>query len=244
MKWLLCAAAACAGLLLAGCGAGATYPTFGNTAYRLEGQTTSAQGGAPVPTVIYRDGPMVRIETSLPQRGAATIVFDQATNAAYVLTPAAMPATPASAPATGAATPAAPAAEVAQTGVAVRIADTDLPELPEAPWAALGADGAQSTGACTVGGESGHRWQPKSDTGAAPRTACITEDGIVLDVRQGEAVLFEATNVQRGVQDPSLFGVPPNYQVVDPNGVVQDMGRTLDQLANFNSAPATAPAQP
>ena len=64
---------------------------------RIEGATADPDGGATMQTVIYRDGPQMRVETALPNYGPATIVFDESTNAAYVLnpdrpTPAAAPA--------------------------------------------------------------------------------------------------------------------------------------------------------
>lgn len=266
MNWTLRAGAMASVLALAACGLGApAYPTFGETAYRIEG-TTLSESGARIPTVIYRDGPKMRVETTLPGRGPATIVFDSATNAAYVLSAVANPAATTAPPATttappagappaatpgatpapqSGATPAAPAAATpapTNLGVAVRVADTEAPEPIEAPWAALGADGARSSGECNVAGEGGRLWSPRnaSDQGVE-RTACITSDGIVLEVREGERLLFQATRVERGVQDPALFGVPPGYQVVDPQAVVENVGETMDQLDSVTGAPTTAP---
>ncbi len=248
MKWTLRAGAMASVLALAACGLGApTYPTFGEQAYRIEGVTTP-EGGGPIPTTIYRDGPKMRVETTLPGRGPATIVFDSATNAAYVLsavTAPAAPVAPAATPAPGAAPPAAPAPAAANVGVAVRVTDTEAPEPLEAPWAALGAEGATSSGSCNVAGESGRFWTPKNSAEqGVERTACITDDGIVLEVREGERVLFQATSLQRGAQDAALFGVPPGYQVVDPQAVVEGVGQTMDQLDSVTGAPTTAPATP
>jgi hypothetical protein len=99
--------AACAAASLAGCGIGAPqYPTFGETAYRIEGQTADVNGGAPTRTVIYRDGAKMRVEAVLPNYGQAAIVFDEATNAAYVLNPTTGAAMATSPTAPGAVTPA------------------------------------------------------------------------------------------------------------------------------------------
>ena len=183
MRMMFLAAAASAALL-AGCGIGApAYPTFGETSYRIEGSTADANGGAATQTVIYRDGPKMRVEALLPTYGQATIVYDESTNAAYVLNPtnvaftpsAAAPAptspnAPAAAPAAPTATAPAPAAGTTATapaltqpatGVAVRIEDADAPQPLETAWAALGADNARSTGRCEVAGESGREWTPK-----------------------------------------------------------------------------------
>src|SRR5262249_11938502 len=149
---------------VASCGLGApAYPTFGDNSYRIEGFASTPEGRT-IPTVIYRDGSKMRVETTVGNNTHAVIVFDQATNAAYVLTPTAAPAassitttTTTSAP-NGAATTATVAAAPPPSviGVATRVADADAPKPMEASWAALGADHARSTGACQAANASGH----------------------------------------------------------------------------------------
>lgn len=267
MRKLSFLAAAAAAALLAGCGFGApAYPEFSETSYRIEGRTTSPENGATTQTVIYRDGPKMRVEANLPTYGQAAIVFDESTNAAYVLNPTgALPTTPVPTPqpsAAPAATPAAPAQPTTAAGaptaaapspqvigVAVRIQDADAPQPLETAWAALGADNARSTGACEVAGEEGHEWTPReAPAPGVERTACITDDGIVLRVRENERILWEATSLQRGEQDIALFGVPPGYQLIDPQAVAEQVGENLQQLDSVTgatpapSAPAPQPA--
>lgn len=251
---LLVAAASAA--LLSGCGIGApTYPGFTDASYRIEGMTASPDSAGSTQTVIYRDGPKMRVEAMLPQYGQAAIVYDQATGDAYVLNPTAIPimttpttATPpadsASAPSTtaAAASPPAPAAPAQAVGVAVRIADADAPQPLETPWAALGADNAKSDGACEVAGESGHEWRPREETAGVERSACITDDGIVLRVTENGRALWEATSLQRGQQDAALFGVPPGYQLINPQAVAERVGAQMEQLDSVTSAPATMPS--
>lgn len=258
--------AAAAGALLAGCGFGApAYPQFSETSYRVEGRTTSLDTGATTQTVIYRDGPKMRVEATLPTYGQATIVFDESTNAAYVLNPTGAvptapvstaqpapttvaPATPTTAPPNAgtapAATATAPAAAPQVVGVAVRIQDADAPQPLETAWAALGAENARSTGRCEVAGEDGREWTPReAPAPGVERTACITDDGIVLRVRENERVLWEATSLQRGQQDAALFGVPPGYQLIDPQAVAEQVGENLQQLDSVTGA-TPAPATP
>lgn len=252
--------AAVAAITLAACGLGApSYPDFEQTAYRLEGMTRSADNGAPTRTVIYRDGPQMRVEAVLPQMGQATIVFDQTTNGAYVLNPvaaavqpqqptAAPPQQPLAQPAQP--TPTAPApqqqaqtAAPAATGIAVRVEDADAPQPLETAWAALGADNARHVGRCEVAGEQGHEWTPReAPAPGVERTACITDDGIVLRVRENTAVIWEATSLQRGAQDPSMFGIPAGYQVIDPQRAAEEVGETMQQLDSVTGAPP-APQQ-
>ena len=254
-NFLLAAAAAA---LLSACGIGApSYPEFSQTSYRIEGATASASGGAPVQTVIYRNGPQMRVETMLPNMGQATIVFDESTNAAYVLNPtgllpaAAAATTPAAATPQSAATTEpttatqAPATTPPIVGVAVRIEDSDAPQPLETAWAALGGDNARSTGGCEVAGENGHEWTPRqAPAPGVERTACITDDGIVLRVSESGRTLWEATSLQRGEQDAALFGVPPGYQLIDPQAVAAQVGQNLEQLDSVTgAAPAPQPQQ-
>jgi len=241
--------------LLGACGIGAPqYPSFENAAYRVTGRAASPDGAGMTPTVIYRDGPKMRVETTLPDRGLASIVYDQSTDAAYVLSatapapsvaPPTMPIDPAAGastmtPADPALAPPAPVAAPA-LGVAVKVAGANAPQALEAPWAALGAENARSVGACSAAGEEGQEWRPRATEAGDDRVACITSDGIVLRVRDGEHVIFEATQLERGPQDPALFTIPAGYQIVDPEAVVDQVGDTLDQLDSVNSATPTAP---
>lgn len=263
MRKTMFLAAAAAAALLSACGLGApTYPTFGDASYRIEGSTADANGGAPVQTVIYREGPKMRVETMLPNIGQATIVFDESTRAAYVLNPTGQFPTatvqPAAAPAgattttppastTSPATTTAPATTVAAApaqvvGVAVRIEDADAPQPFETAWAALGAENARSTGKCEVAGEAGHDWTPReAPAPGVERTACITDDGIVLRVTESGRTLWQATSVQRGEQDAAMFGVPAGYQLIDPQAVAEQVGQNMEQLDSVTGA--TPPAQ-
>ncbi len=251
MRKLSLYAAAATAVLLAGCGIGApAYPQFGDTAYRIEGATTAFDGsGATTQTVIFRDGPKMRVEANLPTYGAAIVVFDESTNAAYVLNPTvpAAAATITPAPSTDAASPSAATSvtpPVQASGVAVRIEDSSAPQPLETAWEALGSENARSAGDCEVAGEQGHEWTPR--TAPAPgvdRTACITEDGIVLRVRENDRVLWQATSVQRGPQEASLFGVPAGYQLIDPQAVADQVGENLEQLDSVTGAAPPAPQQ-
>lgn len=239
-------AAAAAAALAAACGLGApAYPTFGEADYRIEGAATDANGQS-TRTVIYRDGPKMRVEATLANFGQGAVVFDESTNAAYVLNPtggrapatsaAAAPPASDAAPTTAPATAAPVAAPAQVLGVAVRVDDANAPKPMEAAWQALGGDNARHVGRCTVAGEDGEEWRPRNgDTGV--RTACITEDGIVLRVTQEGAVLWEASALQRGAQDPALFGVPAGYQVIDPQALAEQVGENLEQLDSVAGAP-------
>lgn len=220
MRSVLLAAASAA--FLAGCGIGGPeYPQFGHTAYRMEGLTRPASGSAATRTVIFRDGPKMRVEAVLPTLGAAIIVFEDATDAAYVLDPVRQPA--------AAATPSPSTPKIAPTaGVALRIDDADAPQPLEMAWEALGADNARSAGPCEVAGERGHQWRPREEIAGVERIACITADGIVLRVSENGHALWQTTSLQRGAQDSALFGVPAGYRLIDLRRMAEQVGANLD----------------
>lgn len=270
MRSTFLAAAGMATLLVSGCGIGAAkYPEFGETPYRIEGNTAAPDGSAQTRTVIYRDGPKLRVETMLPHYGEAIVVFDQSTNAAYVLNPRApvlaqaAPGTTVGAQAMQASPPGAtttttlpsgpgvpnttvaPATTPQVIGVAVKLTDADAPQPLENAWAALGAENARSTGRCDVAGERGAEWRPReAPAPGVERTACITSDGIVLRVRENDRVLWEATSVQRGAQEASLFGVPAGYQLIDPDAVAEGVGERMEQLDSVTGSTPPQTPQP
>jgi hypothetical protein len=246
MRVVALLAAAGAVALLAGCGLSEPqYPSFSDASYRLEGAAASGGGAPPIRTVFYRDGAKMRVETMLPNRGQAAIVFDQTTNAAYVLD-AVMPAATVE-PAAATPTTPAPAVQASQepTGVAVRIDDSNAPTPLETAWAALGEENADYVGRCEAGGEQGHEWRPSNADSDVARSACITDDGIVLRITQDGATLWEATSVQRGEQDAALFGVPTGYQIIDPEAVADQVDDNIGELDSVaGEAPAPAPTTP
>ncbi|MES1200472.1 MAG: hypothetical protein ABUS57_03375 [Pseudomonadota bacterium] len=233
MKATLIIAASAAALMLWSCGVGgAKYPSFGGTAYRLEG-VSSSLAEASQRTVIYRDGAKMRVETDLPVYGRAAVVFDQ-DNAAFVVDPARSDwaqhvATSTEPPpvntSAGVSTTIAarPGAVVTppplSAGVAVRISDADAPQPMETFWAVLGQERVIDVGPCVIAGQRGEMWRPKANAASNHRVACITSDGIVLQLREDGRVLFEATRLDRGRQDAHLFGVPVGYRKLDPNHV-------------------------
>ena len=109
----------------------------------------------------------------------------------------------------------------------------------------LGADNAKSAGSCEVANERGHEWQPRENQAGVERTACISDDGIVLRVRENQRVIWQATSLQRGAQDAALFGIPPGYQVIDPAAVAEQVGDRMEQLNSVTGQPTpAAPANP
>lgn len=233
-------AAAAAAFVLAACG-GPAFPQFSQAAYRLEGLTTALDGGPSAHTIIYRDAANMRVETTLPAIGRASVVFDDASGGAYVLNPDAQTAAAASAigvppppPPQPLAVDFAPEALAPPPGVAVRLADADAPQPLEAAWATLGAENTRTKGLCEIAGERGRLWTPREPVEGADRVACITNDGIVLQLTENNGVLWEATSLQRGPQDASLFGVPAGYRIIDRQHTAED---TIDTIA-----PATPPS--
>jgi hypothetical protein len=82
-------------------------------------------------------------------------------------------------------------------------------------------------GTATVAGESCELWEVESKVGlsSGPITACISRDNIPLRTEatfEGKRrVVMEVTEVQRARQDPALFVLPANIQLLKlPKGVM------------------------
>lgn len=201
MRWphLFCIGAVA---LLSSCGVGARYPDFSAKQYQVVGTRTLPGTEISGPATFYRDTERLRYEGLLEQHGVVTVIYDPAREAAYLLEASA------SSRRQFAGDP--------PRRMAVRLSEGDTPQPMEAAWAALGSENVRSFGSCRVAGERGNYWRTREPV--APdvvRTACITPDGIVLQLTENDTLLFEASSVTRGPQASSLFVIPETYQIVD-----------------------------
>lgn len=201
MRWvhLFCIATAA---LIQGCGLGLQYPDFSAKQYRLEGVRTLPGTNISGPAVFFRDHEHLRYEGVTDQHGIATILYDPSRKAAFLLD--------------GANSRRRQFAGPAAPRIALQLSEGDIPQPLEMAWAALGPDGARATGRCRIAGERGGLWRTREPV--APnviRTACITPDGIVLQLTENDVVLFRATSVRRGAQRNALFEIPETYQIID-----------------------------
>jgi hypothetical protein len=200
MRWNFIVAIGAIGTLTA-CGLGAQYPDFSAKQYHLSGERTLPGTEISGPATFYRDGERLRYEGLMENYGVATVVFDPARNAGYLLD---------SASSRGRLF----AGQVTQP-LAMQLSEGETPQPLEVAWAALGAENVRSFGRCRVAGETGALWRPRERI--APdivRTACITPDGIVLQLTENDRVLFEATSLERGPQPASLFEIPETYRII------------------------------
>ncbi len=217
MRWahLLCIGVA---TLLSGCGLGAQYPEFSAKQYRLEGERTLPGTDVSGPATFYRDGERLRYEGLLEKHGVATVVYDPARNAAYLLQ-------------SSASRRRLFAGETPRR-LAMQLSEADTPQPLEVAWAALGASNVRAFGRCRVAGERGNLWRPREPIApGVVRTACIAPDGIVLRLMENDTVLFEATSVTRGPQQPSLFVIPETYQIMNNAELAQVEDETIETSA-------------
>lgn len=90
----------------------------------------------------------------------------------------------------------------------------DMPTPSRAPWVGAGLAGAgyARAGAGRVANTPCAEWQdPQSAGDRTPTTICVTEDGVLLRVRQDQRVLAQADSVTYGPQDTALFRVPDGF---------------------------------
>ena len=200
MRWvhLVCVGGA---TLLSACGLGAQYPDFSAKQYRLEGNRSLPGTEISGPATFYRDDERLRYEGILENHGVATVVYDPVRKMAYMLE-------------SSASRRRLFAGDTPQR-LAMQLSEADTPQPLEVAWAALGPQNVRSFGRCRVAGERGTLWRPREPIAPdVERTACITSDGIVLQLTENDAVLFEATSVERGAQAASLFEIPETYRIL------------------------------
>lgn len=79
--------------------------------------------------------------------------------------------------------------------------------------------GSDNDAAFTNAGQDSVAGLPCTDwlmaTGGA-KQLCVTDDGVMLRVRDGGSTVAEATTVQYGQADPATFQVPADFQSVPP----------------------------
>lgn len=169
----------------------AAFPNLSGASYRAEATITD-EGGRSLPVVMIRDGAKMRMEV-VSGEGQSVVVNNADTGESFIITTAG-----------------------GQT-MAMRTSALSQFENPADKWNAEYAATATRTGDCTGAGLQGAEWT-RDDNGST-NTVCVTDDGILLRVAEGERTVWETTQVTRGPQAPELFVVPPGVQVVDMNNI-------------------------
>lgn len=170
------------------------FPNLAQAAYRAE--VTVSKDGHTVPLVMIRDGRNMRLEVDIGQ-GPSAIISNGETGETLVI--------------------------VTMGGRTMALhGDNSGFTDPAAAWSAEIAATATRTGACAVAGETGAEWT-RTENGIA-KTACVTQDGIILRTTEAGVANWETTNVQRGPQSAALFTVPPGVQVMN----LGNMGAALN----------------
>jgi hypothetical protein len=176
------------------------FPDLGAASYRLEATIQHDNGALPV--VMLRDGRKLRMEMSTPE-GVSTIITNGETGESFIITQMGGQTMAMRAPASG-----------------------GNFEDPTADWQADLAGRATRTGSCSVAGQSGAEWT-QTEEGVA-RTACVTNDGIILRATEDGRTVWETTSVQRGPQPADRFVLPPGVRVMD----LGNMGAMMEAIEN------------
>lgn len=192
---------------------GSMFPNLFQTAFRADG-TIIRQNGQTMPIVMIRSGQNMRMEMDTSQ-GHMVMIRNADTHDMYTIM------------------------TMRGRQIAMR-ADTGSVEDPMQIWASHQNSDPHTHfahgGPCTEAGELGSEWTVTRDDQTPPvvRTACVTSDGIILQAKEGDRVVWQTTRVQRGVQSPALFTLPPGVQVMN----LGNAGSLLSQL-HGGAKPAT-----
>ena len=110
----------------------------------------------------------------------------------------------------------------------VRMRERTVIDMTAPPQFVSGVEGRLATalrqGESRISGLPCTAWET-TDISNNPATACITPDGVLLQVRARGQVVLTAASVRYGPQDPALFRVPEGYQHVSPDNLSRMPGQ-------------------
>lgn len=207
-------------------GASNGFPQGGNVSFRQT--ATMTIHGTSIPEVIYHDGAKMRTEMTGPM-GEMTSIVNNDTHEAFNIT------------------------HIAGRTIATR---TDLSQIQthasttvdvEAMRAQMQAR-AHRLGDCTAAGEHGGEWSVDAPEGmsttttSGTRSMCITNDGIMIQMKMDGNVVFDTQSLQRGPQDASLFQLPPGVQATETR--IPSQASIADAMARARAAAAAAQGHP
>jgi len=176
---------------------GNLFPNLFQASYRAEATITPRTGQA-MPVVVIRSGQNVRMEMDT-RGGHVTVIQNPEAHHAYTIM------------------------NMAGRQVAME-ADTSgeqnpLSQDPIQAWANRQGYTIVRGGPCAGAGQTGTEWTSTraatAERPAVSNTACVTGDGIILQVKEGERVTWQTTSVTRGPQDAALFSLPPGVRVMN-----------------------------
>lgn len=204
---------------------GTMFPNLFQASYRADGVITAAND-QPTPIVMIRSGQSMRMEFD-SSRGRMAVIRNAATHQMYAIM------------------------SMAGHQIAMQTDTTGVPDPFNVFANHVNNDPhihITRGGPCLQAGEAGTEWtiikDNESDDGAdpdvrpgppTPHTACVASDGVILQVKDGDRVVWQTTRVQRGPQDPALFQLPPGVQVMN-------LGNAASAIAAMRGA--NKPASP
>ena len=177
-------------------------------------------GGGTMAEVIYHDGAKSRTEMNGPM-GQIISIINSDTHEAFNIT------------------------HVAGRTMATR---TDLSQVQTHASTSVDVDAlraemrsrAHRLGDCSAAGEHGGEWSMDAPAGVATtsgaRTMCVTNDGIMIQMKLNGSLVFDTQSLQRGPQDASLFQLPPGVQVT--NTRMPSQASMADAIARARAAAA------
>jgi len=183
-----------------GSGASATAPSgtsggmpVSTIPYRAD--MTMTVGGRTMPATMFRSGANSRTEMESPA-GHTVMIMNGDNHEGYSMI------------------------TVAGRVMATRIDLSTTPTAAGADWKPEDVAAATRGGPCTAAGESGTEYTRTTDNGSFG--GCVTNDGIILRTSMNGHTVMEATRIQRGPQDPSLFVLPPGVHASDAGAAIRD----------------------
>ncbi len=179
-----------------------TPPLF-QAAYRVDAEMFPESGGAGLPLVMVRDGDRTRMEITTPESGRVVVI--SAAGESYLIR------------------------ELLGLYDVIRIAPGAAPQPPDVAWTAPGVR-VRRTGDCRVASETGGMFESTDPVTGQRGVACISSDGVMLEARENGRLVWRASRVLRGPQDPAQFTPPPGAAILDAEGLAANADTALQGL--------------
>jgi hypothetical protein len=204
---------------------GGGFPQAASNVSFRQAATMTINGSAMAET-IYRDGAKMRTEMNGPAGQMINIVNSDTHEAFSIM-------------------------HIAGRTMATR---TDLSQVQTGTHAPVDVDALRAQmqsrshrlGSCSAAGENGSEWTIDAPAGVATtggaRSMCVTNDGIMIQMKADGKLVFDTQSLQRGPQDPSLFQLPPGAQVT--NTRMPSQASVAGAIARARAAAAAANGTP
>jgi hypothetical protein len=178
-------------------------PALFVASYRVDATMFPEGGGPGLPLTMVRDADRTRMEITTPASGRVVIITLGADS--FVIR------------------------ETLGLYDVIRIPAALAPQAPDVAWAQAGVR-VRRTGECRVSAEQGVLYESTDPAAGVRGVACISADGVMLEAHENGRLVWRASRVLRGVQDPDQFALPAGANAIDAAAIADEAEAATERL--------------